>query len=55
MGCRGIPCVYKVLAIAELVVLGTGSRVERVNPEIRQFLRKKGISLEVQDTVSLTL
>lgn len=34
----------------ELVVLGTGSKVERVDPAISQFLKRKGISLEVQDT-----
>lgn len=37
---------------AELVVLGTGSKVERVSPEVIQYLKKKGISLEIQDTVS---
>ncbi len=32
--------------------MGTGQRVERINPEIAKFLKRKGISLEVQDTVS---
>lgn len=36
---------------AELVVLGTGSSVERINPEITKFLKRKGISIEIQDTV----
>lgn len=34
----------------ELVVLGTGSSVERINPEITKFLKRKGISIEIQDT-----
>jgi uncharacterized protein len=34
-----------------VVVLGTGSKVERVDPAIRSYLQRKGISLEIQDTV----
>ncbi|CAI8044201.1 NADH dehydrogenase [ubiquinone] 1 alpha subcomplex assembly factor 3 [Geodia barretti] len=34
----------------DVVVLGTGSKVERVDPAIRSYLQRKGISLEIQDT-----
>ena len=43
--------VFIVSFAADLVVLGTGSKVERVDPEIRSYLQRKGISLEIQDTV----
>ena len=44
--------IYCLSHGAELVVLGTGSTVVRINPDITKFLKRKGISLEVQDTVS---
>ncbi|XP_066553685.1 NADH dehydrogenase [ubiquinone] 1 alpha subcomplex assembly factor 3 isoform X2 [Amia ocellicauda] len=34
----------------EILVLGTGARVERVDPVVLRFMRKKGIAVEVQDT-----
>ncbi|XP_054881821.1 NADH dehydrogenase [ubiquinone] 1 alpha subcomplex assembly factor 3 [Poeciliopsis prolifica] len=34
----------------EILVLGTGRRVERVNPSVLALLKKKRIALEVQDT-----
>ncbi|XP_075687852.1 NADH dehydrogenase [ubiquinone] 1 alpha subcomplex assembly factor 3 [Rhinoderma darwinii] len=34
----------------EILVLGTGNRVERLDPAIARFLRKKGMAIEVQDT-----
>ena len=36
----------------DLLVLGTGSKVKRVDPAITSYLQRKGISLEIQDTVS---
>lgn len=36
---------------AEILVLGTGSRLERINPSVLALLRSKGIAVEVQDTV----
>ena len=39
------------LTHAEILVLGTGSRLLPVPVHIRQFLRNKGVTLEVQDTV----
>ncbi len=35
----------------DIVVLGTGSKVQRVNLELLHNLKKKGLSVEVQDTV----
>ena len=40
--------------ISDLLVLGTGSKVERVDPAVMSYLQRKGISVEVQDTVSAT-
>lgn len=42
----------EILFSVDLVVLGTGAKVERVDPAIRSYLQRKGISLEIQDTVS---
>ena len=38
--------------IIDLIVVGTGMKVERINQSITDYLRKKGITLEIQDTVS---
>lgn len=34
----------------EVLVLGTGARTERLDPNVLDFLKKKGIAVEVQDT-----
>uniref|UniRef100_A0A3Q3XMW9 NADH dehydrogenase [ubiquinone] 1 alpha subcomplex assembly factor 3 n=1 Tax=Mola mola TaxID=94237 RepID=A0A3Q3XMW9_MOLML len=34
----------------EILVLGTGARLERINPSVLTLLKKKGIAVEVQDT-----
>ncbi|XP_029357496.1 NADH dehydrogenase [ubiquinone] 1 alpha subcomplex assembly factor 3 isoform X2 [Echeneis naucrates] len=34
----------------EILVLGTGARVERIDPSVLALLRRKGIAVEVQDT-----
>ncbi|XP_074491514.1 NADH dehydrogenase [ubiquinone] 1 alpha subcomplex assembly factor 3 [Sebastes fasciatus] len=34
----------------EILVLGTGARVERINPAVLALLKRKGIAVEVQDT-----
>ncbi|KAM4741313.1 NADH dehydrogenase [ubiquinone] 1 alpha subcomplex assembly factor 3 [Anableps anableps] len=34
----------------EILVLGTGSRVERINPSVLALLKRKRIAVEVQDT-----
>ncbi|XP_007256741.2 NADH dehydrogenase [ubiquinone] 1 alpha subcomplex assembly factor 3 [Astyanax mexicanus] len=36
----------------EVLVLGTGSRTERLDPNILSFLRQKGIAVEIQDTAN---
>ncbi|KAM4650616.1 NADH dehydrogenase [ubiquinone] 1 alpha subcomplex assembly factor 3 isoform 1-T2 [Discoglossus pictus] len=36
----------------EILVLGTGDRVERVDPNILKFMRQKGLAVEVQDTAN---
>lgn len=36
---------------AEILVLGTGARLERINPSVLALLKRKGIAVEVQDTV----
>lgn len=37
--------------LAEILVLGTGARLERIDPSVLALLKKKGIAVEVQDTV----
>ncbi|XP_011612141.1 NADH dehydrogenase [ubiquinone] 1 alpha subcomplex assembly factor 3 [Takifugu rubripes] len=34
----------------EILVLGTGAKVERINPTVLAMLKKKGIAVEIQDT-----
>ncbi|XP_032175213.1 NADH dehydrogenase [ubiquinone] 1 alpha subcomplex assembly factor 3 isoform X2 [Mustela erminea] len=34
----------------EIVVVGTGDRTERLQPQVLQALRQRGIAVEVQDT-----
>ncbi|XP_043934680.1 NADH dehydrogenase [ubiquinone] 1 alpha subcomplex assembly factor 3 [Protopterus annectens] len=34
----------------EILVLGTGDRAERIDPQVLKFMRRKGIAVEVQDT-----
>ncbi|XP_058844201.1 NADH dehydrogenase [ubiquinone] 1 alpha subcomplex assembly factor 3 [Acipenser ruthenus] len=36
----------------EILVLGTGDRVERLEPRILEFMKKKRIAVEVQDTAN---
>ncbi|KAI1890331.1 hypothetical protein AGOR_G00152630 [Albula goreensis] len=36
----------------EILVLGTGARVERIDPKVLEFMRKKGIAVEVQATAN---
>ena len=37
--------------LLDLIVVGTGTRVERLDPALFQALKKKGLNVEVQDTV----
>ncbi|XP_048190825.1 NADH dehydrogenase [ubiquinone] 1 alpha subcomplex assembly factor 3 [Perognathus longimembris pacificus] len=34
----------------EIVVVGTGNKIERLRPEVLRAMRKRGIAVEVQDT-----
>ncbi|KAM4821722.1 NADH dehydrogenase [ubiquinone] 1 alpha subcomplex assembly factor 3 isoform 1-T1 [Thomomys bottae] len=34
----------------EIVVVGTGNKMERLNPQVLQAIRQRGIAVEVQDT-----
>ncbi|CAL8338548.1 unnamed protein product [Merluccius merluccius] len=36
----------------EILILGTGSQVERINPKVLALLRSKRIAVEVQDTAN---
>lgn len=40
------------VGLTEVLVLGTGARTERLDPNVLNFLKKKGIAVEVQDTVN---
>lgn len=42
---------YFLVVYAEILVLGTGTRLERINPSVLALLKSKGIAVEVQDTV----
>ena len=35
----------------EILVVGTGSALKRLPPDVTQFILRKGLGLEVQDTV----
>lgn len=35
----------------EIIVLGTGARIERIDPSVLALLKRKGIAVEVLDTV----
>ena len=44
------PCFY-VCLLADVLVLGMGTKVKKVDPAILSYLHRKGISVEIQDTV----
>ena len=39
----------------DILVIGTGDRVVKLDKEIHRIMREKGIALEVQDTVGLKI
>ncbi|XP_006010919.1 NADH dehydrogenase [ubiquinone] 1 alpha subcomplex assembly factor 3 [Latimeria chalumnae] len=41
---------HMIVPKIEVLVLGTGDRVERIDPKVLKFMRMKGIAVEVQDT-----
>lgn len=42
---------YSLHFFAEILVLGTGARLERIDPSVLALFKRKGIAVEVQDTV----
>ena len=36
----------------ELIILGTGAKIVPIHRDVKDYLKSKGIGLEVQDTVS---
>ncbi|KAM8930804.1 NADH dehydrogenase [ubiquinone] 1 alpha subcomplex assembly factor 3 [Pelodytes ibericus] len=36
----------------EILVIGTGDRVEKLDPNLLKFMRQKGVAVEVQDTAN---
>lgn len=47
--CPAHPC--RALIVAEILVLGTGDKVERLPPATLKQMRECGVAVEVQDTV----
>uniref|UniRef100_A0A8D2M4C2 NADH dehydrogenase [ubiquinone] 1 alpha subcomplex assembly factor 3 n=1 Tax=Zonotrichia albicollis TaxID=44394 RepID=A0A8D2M4C2_ZONAL len=47
--CPAHPCLA---LLAEILVLGTGDRVERLHPAMMKQMRERGIAVEVQDTAN---
>ncbi len=45
-------CDLSLLVPTDLIVLGTGSRVRRIDQAVIDYLLRKGINVEIQDTVS---
>lgn len=43
--------MHLTYSLAEILVLGTGARLEQINPSVLALLKRKGIAVEVQDTV----
>lgn len=42
---------YGLHFFSEILVLGTGARLERIDPSVLALFKRKGIAVEVQDTV----
>ncbi len=38
-----------------ILILGCGERIKMINPDLRDFFRKKGIAIEALDTVRTAL
>ncbi|XP_077386993.1 NADH dehydrogenase [ubiquinone] 1 alpha subcomplex assembly factor 3 [Festucalex cinctus] len=47
---ESVSLFHMIVPQIEILVLGTGARLERIHPSVRALLRSKGIALEVQDT-----
>ena len=49
---RSYTCMPVLL---DLIILGTGTRVEQLDPAISEALKRKGLNLEIQDTVEYSV
>uniref|UniRef100_A0A8C6Z0W7 NADH dehydrogenase [ubiquinone] 1 alpha subcomplex assembly factor 3 n=1 Tax=Nothoprocta perdicaria TaxID=30464 RepID=A0A8C6Z0W7_NOTPE len=49
---RAPTCRPALRPLAEILVLGTGDRVERLHPALMKHMRACGIAVEVQDTAN---
>ncbi|KAF7207771.1 NADH dehydrogenase [ubiquinone] 1 alpha subcomplex assembly factor 3 isoform X1 [Nothobranchius furzeri] len=47
---ESVSLFHMIAPTIEILVLGTGARLERINPLVLALLRRKGIAVEVQDT-----
>ena len=47
--------LYVFYISLEIVVVGTGEKILRLDPEIHKYMKKHNILLEVQDTVSFVV
>ncbi|XP_068172383.1 NADH dehydrogenase [ubiquinone] 1 alpha subcomplex assembly factor 3 [Antennarius striatus] len=47
---ESVSLFHMVVPRIEILVLGTGARLERINPSVLALLKRKGIAVEVQDT-----
>ncbi|XP_077582815.1 NADH dehydrogenase [ubiquinone] 1 alpha subcomplex assembly factor 3 [Stigmatopora nigra] len=47
---ESVSLFHMIVPQIEILVLGTGAKLERIQPSVLAFLRSKGIAVEVQDT-----
>ncbi|XP_068598362.1 NADH dehydrogenase [ubiquinone] 1 alpha subcomplex assembly factor 3 isoform X1 [Brachionichthys hirsutus] len=47
---ESVSLFHMIVPRIEILVLGTGARLERINPSVLALLKRKGIAVEVQDT-----
>ncbi|KAM4722447.1 NADH dehydrogenase [ubiquinone] 1 alpha subcomplex assembly factor 3 [Rhinophrynus dorsalis] len=43
---------HMIVPSIEILVVGTGDKVQRLDPNILKFMRQKGVAVEVQDTAN---
>ncbi|XP_057702524.1 NADH dehydrogenase [ubiquinone] 1 alpha subcomplex assembly factor 3 [Corythoichthys intestinalis] len=49
---ESVSLFHMIVPQIEILVLGTGARLERIHPSVLTLLRSKGIAVEVQDTAN---
>ncbi|XP_051932674.1 NADH dehydrogenase [ubiquinone] 1 alpha subcomplex assembly factor 3 [Hippocampus zosterae] len=47
---ESVSLFHMIVPQIEILVLGTGARIERIHPSVLALLQSKGIAVEVQDT-----